>query len=397
MSGKSKLQWLVRLTLALAIGAVTVPVAPAFAQAPDLGSDWVLTGSKRIKTWVPNPKKPGRGKWKLKAVKDRKYFVADDLVNKTTDKVLDNTKITKEETERLSESATPERVTLNPIVKETTRKVEGNKAASKKFEGRFVNTYHNWNVETVKDTETRVPFEDWENVTYQERKKQYLKNQYRLKTELTFQDPKTKGQMKAKSETLEAPVDEISYTKEVTKKDRRFKSRGENVSNASKVVSTQAKVAKIASAPGSGPSGEGGDAALANPNIGYSGDTGRGGSSARFVASSKVQKLAGSQKVTSRGGSKLDLDLLFTAAKAVASLFDDQGAKWSLGSDGKALVFTPAGGDGIRLEKGQLVATGGKGARVKLEGVSVDRGHIVLTGDFDAGKFGKASKVLRTK
>lgn len=38
---------------------------PALAQAPNLGPDWELVGSRKVKTWVPHPTKPGDGKWEL--------------------------------------------------------------------------------------------------------------------------------------------------------------------------------------------------------------------------------------------------------------------------------------------------------------------------------------------
>jgi hypothetical protein len=291
-----------------------------------------------------------------------------------------------------------ERVTGNPIVKEASRDVDGNKTSEKKLEGRYFNTYQHWKVEKIKDTETRVPWEDYENTTWKERKKQNLKNQYREITELTFKDPKTSATMKAKSEALQAAVDEVAYTDWAAKKDRKFKKRGEDFFTSSKITQTKMKVAKAGSQPAIGGSSEGGNAAISGGSIGQSGETGSGGSSARFVSANKTKEILKYQNTRSKGANKVDFDPLFNAARGGLNLVDDGGSKWAVGFDGKALIFTPANGDPVRLEKGKDFAIGNKGAKVRVENFSVAGGRVTLTGEFDAGGKGKSvARVLRTR
>lgn len=398
MRAKSKAGWYIGLSLALAVGALTVPVLPAYAQAPNLGSDWVLTETKRIRKWVPNPPKPGRGKWKLKAVKDRKYFVADNEVGKNTERVLDNSKLQKEETEKTPEEKFTEKVPGKPTVKEKTREVEGGKATAKKIEGRFVNTYHNWTVDKFKDTETTVPYDEYENVSWKERKKRYLKNQYRIKSELTFEDPKTRGRIKAKSESLEAPVDEIDFTAWQDKKDRRFKGKGADVSSATEKIGSRNETKRIAQAT-TVDFGTGGPSAIApDSNVARSGETSAGASSARIVSANKARELSGAKKVESKGRGSLDLGPLLLAAKAGANLVDDRGGKWTLSSDGTSMFFTPAGGQAIRLEAGKFVGAGQNG-KVKIDAAQVDGNRIVLQGEFVFKNKGdeRESRILRTQ
>lgn len=55
----------IRAAIAALLGLSLLVAAPAQAQAPDLGPDWELTGSRKVKNWVPHPTKPGSGKWEL--------------------------------------------------------------------------------------------------------------------------------------------------------------------------------------------------------------------------------------------------------------------------------------------------------------------------------------------
>lgn len=399
MSRNRKLNWYIGLSLALLVGALTIPVLPAVAAPPDLGPDWVLTETKRIRKWVPSPKKPGRGKWKLKAVNDRKYFVPDDQVGKSTERVLDNSKVLKEEVEKTPEARATERVAGKPIVKESTREVEGSKATSKKIEGRFVNTYHDWTVDKYKDTETTIPYDEYENASWKERKKQFLRNQYRLRTELTFEDPKTKARMKAKTEELEGPVEEIAYTDWQEKKERRFKGKGAEVSRSTEKIGSRNETKRIAQAKTVDFNTGGTGGITPDANVARSGETSAGGSSARIVSANKARELSGAKKVESRGGPKgVDITPLLAAARLGPTLVDEKGGKWTLSTDGSSLFFTPSGGEAIRLEKGKTSGSG-KDGKVKIEVAQIDGKRIVLMGEFETkGKGGeRESRVLRTQ
>ncbi len=51
--------------IAALLGLGLLAPTPALAQAPDLGPNWELVGSRKVKNWVPHPTKPGSGKWEL--------------------------------------------------------------------------------------------------------------------------------------------------------------------------------------------------------------------------------------------------------------------------------------------------------------------------------------------
>jgi hypothetical protein len=51
--------------IATLLGLGLFAPSAALAQAPDLGPDWELVGSRKVKNWVPHPTKPGSGKWEL--------------------------------------------------------------------------------------------------------------------------------------------------------------------------------------------------------------------------------------------------------------------------------------------------------------------------------------------
>lgn len=51
--------------IAALLGLGLLVPAPAMAQAPNLGPDWELVGTRKVKTWIPHPTKPGNGKWEM--------------------------------------------------------------------------------------------------------------------------------------------------------------------------------------------------------------------------------------------------------------------------------------------------------------------------------------------
>lgn len=57
--------------------ALSILVQPAFAQAPNLGPDWVVVKERKVRSFVPNPAKPGSGSWQLVDLKNRTYFLKD--------------------------------------------------------------------------------------------------------------------------------------------------------------------------------------------------------------------------------------------------------------------------------------------------------------------------------
>lgn len=396
MSGKNKLAWFVPLSLALAVGAVTLPVAPASAQAPAI-EGYSLIKTEKIRKFVKNPPKPGRGSWKLKADKSRKYFVADDLVNKNVDRSLDSSKVVKEDIETTPDVNTIEKIPGKTKVTENTREVDGNKSVEKRVEGRFVSTYQKWKIAKIKDTEKRTPYEEWLVAARKERKRQTLENRYRVKTELTFQDPKTKAKMKAATEALENPVTEYRDLAWEDKTARNFKGNFEQVENGSETLSTRDVEKRLTRQPDVALGSETVGSISSDYNVARSGETSAGSSAARTVSVAKAQKLAGSQNVQSKGGSRLDLDPLFAAAKAGPSLVDERGGKWTLSTDGKSLFLLPAGGEAFKLEKGKLSASG-KDGKVKIESAQVEGGRIILKGEFELKIKGdsRASQTLRT-
>lgn len=69
-------------TAACSLMALSILVQPALAQAPNLGPDWVVVKERKVRSFVPNPDKPGSGTWQLIDVKNRTYFVEDGNVSR---------------------------------------------------------------------------------------------------------------------------------------------------------------------------------------------------------------------------------------------------------------------------------------------------------------------------
>lgn len=69
-------------TASCSLMALTLLMQPALAQAPNLGADWVFVKERKVKTFVPNPAKPGSGSWQLLDVTNRTYFLEDGQVSR---------------------------------------------------------------------------------------------------------------------------------------------------------------------------------------------------------------------------------------------------------------------------------------------------------------------------
>lgn len=77
--------------IALAVLAFSCQVAPASAAVPDAGKNWIFDSQTPVKIFIPNPPKPSSdGKWELLSTKDRRYFVADSVINQSNSVIQEN-------------------------------------------------------------------------------------------------------------------------------------------------------------------------------------------------------------------------------------------------------------------------------------------------------------------
>ncbi|MBM3268061.1 MAG: hypothetical protein FJZ01_10480 [Candidatus Sericytochromatia bacterium] len=383
------------LVTALAVGlAFALPISPAFAQqkAPDK-KGWVLVDTKTVREFVPNPAKPGRGNWKLKAVNDRKYFVPNSKIGETEERVLDGSKELSSKTEKANEKFDPKSKDTD-VYKGNPRDYQetGGSAVVRRLEGRSYNTYKVWPVSTKREVKTYQRFDTWDEHSYDERTVKTLRNTYRVKKELTFLDPKTNKQMKAKTEKVLPAVDELAYGG--WSKKGPFKV---NTGKSEKVIDVQ--VTEVARKQGkellsANPSADfdaGTGAAMGGSGgLAFSGDRGQGSAGAAHSGGSAAEKLAGAEKAKSAGADvkipKAAFDALYTAAATGLTLADNTGAAWALSYDGQSLLMA-SGGTAFRLPKGVAQAGGSRpGTFVKLDKADVKGDAITLTGMFKSGK-----------
>jgi hypothetical protein len=65
------------VAIAALLGAALLIPAPVLAQAPNLGPDWELKETRKVKVWIPFPDKPGSGKWELVDFNTYRMFQAN--------------------------------------------------------------------------------------------------------------------------------------------------------------------------------------------------------------------------------------------------------------------------------------------------------------------------------
>ncbi len=89
-------------TASCSLVALSILVQPALAQAPNLGADWLVVKERKVRTFVPNPEKPGSGSWQLVDVKNRTYFLQDgDLSRKVSTSREEKGEISMGKTDRV--------------------------------------------------------------------------------------------------------------------------------------------------------------------------------------------------------------------------------------------------------------------------------------------------------
>ncbi len=393
----------IRFLTVLAAGfAIFLPASPGLAQQrpPDVPG-WVLVNTRKVREFVPNPPKPGRGKWNLKDENDRKYFVPDSQIGKTEDRVLDSSRELSSTAERANEA-------LEPKSKDTTTykgaprayQVLGPERLLRSLDGRSYITYKVRTVTTKQETKTYQKFDKWDEQSYDERTIKKLRNVYRVKSELTFQDPKTRQTMKTRTETVLPPLEELAYGAWSRKGPYKINAdKGERVIDT-KTVDLARKVAKefVSQSTAASFDAEGG-VAMGASGLAYSGDRGQGAGGARNVAGAAAEKLTGAEKARSAGNavrvSAAALAALYAAVSEGATLIDGGGARWALSFDGAALILA-SGGTTFRLAKGSTEGSGSKaGTLVRIDRADIAGSTVTLIGLFKSGP-GKPSSTLKT-
>lgn len=89
-------------TASSSLMALSLLMQPALAQVPNPGPDWMLVKERKVRTFVPNPAKPGSGAWQLVDVKNRTYFLADgDVTRKVATSRTESGEIAAGQSERV--------------------------------------------------------------------------------------------------------------------------------------------------------------------------------------------------------------------------------------------------------------------------------------------------------
>jgi hypothetical protein len=382
------------LALGIGIGFLGGAGTPAFAGPPNLGPDWVLKDTKKVREWSASPAKAGRGKWKLKSVGDRKYFMPDNMIDTSEEKTLDSSSLDSQSTEKVPLSREVKNDEKGVSFKTRSYEVKGAKRKQRALEGRSFNTYDTWAVTTKKDTIRVTP--QFEEIKHKERIKKLLRNTYRVKTTRTFQDPKTKGKMSFAQTRIEPPVVETDYGpyKEVTTINKLG-----NVESLDKTedVGLRQDKEKVGSSAAANIDASGA-AGMAGAGTAFASGPNRGSSGANFNNMAVTEKLTKAEKTKASGAKKVaktNLDALYQAAIMGATLYDDDGFPWKLDFDDGSVVFT-TGGAQFRLAQGMTETVQPGGKIVRIDSVNVNPGSISLSGQFKGAR-GKPSATLKTK
>ncbi|MBM3270207.1 MAG: hypothetical protein FJZ01_21440 [Candidatus Sericytochromatia bacterium] len=363
--------------------AVALPASPALA-APNLGADWVLTETKKVRQFRPQPAKLGKGKWNLKAVRDRRYFVPLGATQVTgTEATLATSTVKRTDLEKTPEAHSEEVVAGDPQVSEEVYEVEAPATTTRRAEGRQIATYEVTAIDQVKETTTVTPFQMYDDVSWQERTRKTLKNVYRVKSYLTFADPVTKQRIASQHERTESPVEEIAYTPWQTRTERRKGKAGKTVSRARSRIGTRQVEKRLAATLTAAWDGAAAAGVSLARDVGYSTGAQRGAGESSLARN--VERLSGAGNARAAGGRGLDFDGLLAAAGSGMRLVDERGGAWTLRSEGGEIALTPEGGPTVALGRGLRQASAGDVA-VRLEAVAAAGGGLILSGRFKNGK-----------
>jgi hypothetical protein len=280
---------------------------PAMA-APNLGAEWILSETTKVRQFVPAPPKLGKGKWKVSGVKDRKYFVANKVVAADQETTLDSSVVVRSEVERTAQAHEVEVVQGQPAVTIAERSQIVDSQTEARNAGRRRQTFEVDTVATVADITTATPFQEFDNVAWEERVRQTVKNTYKVTSHLKFEDPITRSRLATQVQQLAKPVEEIALGKWQRKTERRKGKAGVSVSRTSRVVATRRTERLVATSAGTGvveatlaAAGSGssarGDAAA------YATGTQNGAAFARHTAD--TARLTGASAAKSAGGARV--------------------------------------------------------------------------------------------
>ncbi len=364
---------------ALGLGlAVILPASPVFA-APQLGPDWVLVETRKVKQFVAAPPKLGKGKWKVRAVRDRRYFVPEGRVEAAEESILESSKVLEEEVERANEAHVLEKIAGEPSLAEAIYEVAGEKSTAARTTGRTIERVEITAINRVKEVVKTTPYQIYDTVTWDERTRKTLANVYAVKRGLAFNDPKTGQRLQARAQRLEKPVVEIAVGKWQSKSLRQKGAAGKDVTRTASVLGTRLdeKLLSTRLIAALDVSSEGAAGVL--KGLASSTGSAKGAGEARFAGD--AGRLSGAENARSEGDGGFDFELLKRAARAGATFVDDAGFAWKLGTDGPAILFTPEGGPTATLRPGSRQAKEGD-VEVRVEMAHNRDGQLLLAGRF---------------
>lgn len=264
------------------------------------------------------------------------------------------------------------------------------KSSETRKEGRFVNSYDRWKVDTIQTTKTLRPYRIYDVYAWSERDRTTFANSYKVKTRVEWQDPVTKENLSSLTRGLEGPFDELSYSPWSAQGRKVLAGTGEDLlASVDKVVATNDASRKTSSGfvPAANTPKTSAGNSFGITSI-YSGDAGTGEAGARFASGGATQRLSASNKAKAHGTSASVLTELLAAAAGQPDLFDVKGRKaWKLTSEGETLVFFPYDGNGnlvadpVRLAGNDLEGAAA-GSAVHIKGFQVRGRSLTLSGNF---------------